>query len=459
VNESPTSAAAASAPARVLVVDDQTNMRTTTALMLRQEGYSVEEAGGGQEAVEKVLAEPFDVILTDLRMEPVSGMELLSRVLEIAPSTQVIMMTAYGTIEGAVEAMRRGAADYVTKPFQAAELVVRIQKAQERRRLEIDINLLVSDNRDRYRLENIIGRSKPIQDLLGRVVRVAPTDTTVLITGESGTGKELIARALHNNSKRATRPFIPVNCAAVSETLLESELFGHARGSFTGAVSARRGLFEEANGGSFFFDEIAETTPAFQAKLLRAIQEHEIKRVGENNAVKVDVRIIAATNKDLKKAVADRSFREDLYYRLAVVPLRVPPLRERREDIQLIGQHFLERFNQRNGTKRVFTQGAMARMMGYDFPGNVRELENVVEQAASLAPADEINAEDVLLEADGPPPESGPGSLKEAVDAAERKAIEAARTMSPGDLSSVARQLGVSGTTLWRKMKRLGIGS
>jgi two-component system response regulator HydG len=392
-------------------------------------------------------------------MEPINGVELLSRVLEIAPSTQVIVMTAYGTIEGAVEAMRRGAADYITKPFQAAELVVRIQKALERRRLVVDNSLLVGDQRERYRFENIVGRSMALQELLGRVHRVAPTDSTVLISGESGTGKELIARALHANSKRAGRPFIPVNCAAVSETLLESELFGHARGAFTGAVSTRRGLFEEANGGSFFFDEISETTPAFQAKLLRAIQEHEIRRVGENTPVKVDVRIVAATNKDLKKAVAERVFREDLYYRLAVVPLRVPPLRERREDVPLIAQHFLERFNKRNGSRHVFTQGAMARLLTYDFPGNVRELENIVEQAASLAPADEITADDVVLGEDVAAPASGPGTLKDAVDAAERRAIEAAMTQHPGDLAAVARDLGVSGTTLWRKMKRLGIPS
>src|SRR5258707_4092672 len=233
-----------------------------------------------------------------------------------------------------------------------------------------------------------------MRELLAKLVRVEPTDVTVLITGESGTGKELIARAIHANSKRAARPFVPVNCAAISETLLESELFGHVKGAFTGAVKLRQGLFEEASGGTFFFDEIAETTPAFQAKLLRVIQEHEIRRVGDNASIPVDVRVIAATNKDLKQAIAEKRFREDLFYRLNVVPLHAPPLRERKEDIPLLAHHFLGRFNQRNGSRRTLTHGALQKMTAYDFPGNVRELENVVEQAAALARTNEIQAHD-----------------------------------------------------------------
>jgi two-component system, NtrC family, response regulator HydG len=339
--------------------------------------------------------------------------------------------------------------------------LVRVQRALEKKRLLVDLGLFSDEFRERYKLDALVGRSAPMRELLTRLVRVAPTDVTVLITGESGTGKELIARAIHANSRRSTRPFVPVNCAAISESLLESELFGHVKGAFTGAVKLRQGLFEEAGGGTFFFDEIAETTPAFQAKLLRVIQEHEIRRVGDNASVRVDVRVIAATNQDLKIAIADKRFREDLYYRLNVVPLNAPPLRERREDIPLLAQHFLSRFNQRNGTRRTLTQGALQKMASYDYPGNVRELENIVEQAAALAHADQIEADDVYLEtrttASLETPPDGVHTLAVEVDRAEKRAIEAAIERNQGLLEKVARDLGVSTTTLWRKMKRLGL--
>jgi two-component system response regulator HydG len=296
-----------------------------------------------------------------------------------------------------------------------------------------------------------------MRELLARLVRVAPIDVTVLITGESGTGKELIARAIHANSRRAARPFVPVNCAAITESLLESELFGHAKGAFTGAVKARRGLLEEASGGTFFFDEIAETTPAFQAKLLRVIQEHEIRPVGDNESIPVDVRVVAATNQDLRQAIAEKRFREDLFYRINVVPLHSPPLRERKEDIALLAQHFVDRFNQRNGTRRTLTAGALQKLAGHDFPGNVRELENVMEQAASLARGEAIEAADVVLEGRG---NAGAGSVRtlaQEVDEAERHAIEAALGRNDSNLERVARELDVSPTTLWRKMKRLGM--
>ena len=447
--------------ARILIVDDQRNMRTTTALVLKQEGYEVAEAESGEDALAKLLAEPFDVVLTDLKMAPLDGMAVLRGALEVAPLTQVIVMTAYGTIDNAVEAMQIGAHDYISKPFKDSELLLRITRALEKRRLLVDARLFSDEFRARYKLDALVGRSAPMRELLTRLVRVAPTDVTVLITGESGTGKELIARAIHANSKRAERPFVPVNCAAISEALLESELFGHVKGAFTGAVKLRQGLFEEAGGGTFFFDEIAETTPAFQAKLLRVIQEHEIRRVGDNASIKVDVRVIAATNQDLKVAIADKRFREDLYYRLNVVPLHAPPLRERKEDLPLLAQHFLERFNQRNGTRRTWTQGALQKMAAYDFPGNVRELENVVEQAAALAHGDEIEADDVFIETrttavlETPP--SGVRTLAQQVDQAEKKAIEGAIERNGGALEKVARELDVSPTTLWRKMKRLGL--
>jgi len=453
----------ATAPAqpRVLIVDDQRNMRTTTALVLRQQGYHVDEAESGEAALSRLLTEPFDVVLTDLKMAPLDGLAVLRGALEISPSTQVIVMTGYGTVESAVAAMQYGAYDYVSKPFKESELLVRVQRALEKRQLLVDVGLFSDEFRQRYKLDNLVGRSAPMRELLTKLVRVAPTDVTVLITGESGTGKELIARAIHANSRRASRPFVPVNCAAIAETLLESELFGHVKGAFTGAVKLRQGLLEEASGGTFFFDEIAETTPAFQAKLLRVIQEHEVRRVGDNASIPVDVRVIAATNQDLKQAIAEKRFREDLFYRLNVVPLQAPPLRERKEDIPLLAQHFLTLYNKRNGARRTLTLGALQKISAYDFPGNVRELENVVEQAAALAHADEIDSSDVFIEsADVLPtatPPNGVRTLSQEVDAAERRAIEAAVERNQGVLEKVARELDVSTTTLWRKMKRLGL--
>ena len=443
---------------RVLVVDDQRNMRTTTAILLRTAGYAVTEAEDGAAAVQRVGAEPFDVVLTDVRMGTVDGMEVLRATLEVAPTTQVIVMTAYGTIESAVEAIRRGAYDYIAKPFKEDELLLRVAKALEKRRLLGEVSLLRRDFRARYGLEHIVGRSAALRELLDRVVRVAPSDATILITGESGTGKELIARALHTASRRSDKPFVPVNCAAITETLLESELFGHARGAFTGATRARRGLFEEASGGTLFIDEIGETAPGSQAKLLRAIQEGEIRRVGESLPVKVDVRVIAATNQNLKAAVAEKRFREDLFYRLNVVPLRIPPLRERREDIPLLTQRFLEGFAARTGERKTLSPEATKKLLEYPWPGNVRELENMIEQAAALAPHTTLSEADIRFD---PAPEiagsSAPQTLADAVEAAERRAIEAALARCQGDLGRVARELEVSSTTLWRKMKALGL--
>src|SRR5512142_1069005 len=436
-------AGAADPRGKILVVDDQRNMRATTAILLRQAGHAVEEAENGGAAIRRVQQEPFDVVLTDLRMPDVDGLEVLRAVREHAPDTQLIVMTGYGTIESAVEAMRQGALDYVSKPFKEDELLLRIARAVEQRRLRGHMHLLADDFRRRYGLEHIVGTSPAIREVLERVQRVAATDATVLLTGESGTGKELVARALHASSRRSGGPFVPVNCAAITETLLESELFGHARGAFTGATKARRGLFEEAHGGTLFIDEVGETTPGFQAKLLRALQDGEIRRVGESTPVQVDVRVVAATNQDLRRAIAERRFREDLFYRLAVVPIRIPPLRERREDVPLLAAHFLERFTARTGGQKVLTGEAAARLLEHAWPGNVRELENVIAQAAALAPEPEIHAADVHVDPHGH---------------AHPAAVAAARTLAAA-VEDAARALGVSGTTLWRKMKRLGMGA
>jgi two-component system response regulator HydG len=442
-------------PGRILVVDDQRNMRATTALVLRQGGYEVVEAEDGASAIQRLGAEPFDVVLTDLRMGAVDGIEVLRSALEVSPSTQVIVMTAYGTIESAVEAIRRGAYDYLAKPFKEDELLLRVEKALEKHRLLGEVSLLAGEFRARYGLEHVVGRSAAVREVLDRVVRVAPGDATVLITGESGTGKELVARALHSASHRSAKPFVPVNCAAITETLLESELFGHAKGAFTGAHRARRGLFEEANGGTLFIDEIGETAPGFQARLLRAIQDGEIRRVGESMPVLVNVRVIAATNQDLKRAIAEKRFREDLFYRLNVVPIRIPPLRERREDIPLLANHFLARYNQRTRDRKSLSAEAMAKLLEHAWPGNVRELENMIEQAAALSPTLEIRAADISF--DVATPEPAAHTLAETVEAAERRSIQSALARCDGDLSRVARELAISSTTLWRKMKKLGI--
>ena len=454
----PTAKGPPSGAGSVLIVDDQKNVRTTLGIVLREAGYRVLEAEDGHAALSRLSTETIDVVLTDLRMDGIDGLELLRSALAVAPNSQVIVMTAYGTIESAVEAIRRGAFDYLAKPFKENELLLRVEKAVAHRRLLGEMSLLAGEFRDRYGLANIVGSAAALRDLLALVVRVAPTDATVLVSGESGTGKELIARAIHTSSRRAQKPFVPLNCAAITETLLESELFGHAKGAFTGAIRARRGLFEEADGGTLFIDEVGETAPGLQAKLLRALQEGEIRRVGESQPIRVDVRVIAATNQDLRQAITQRRFREDLFYRLNVVPLRVPPLRERSEDIPLLASHFLARFNARAGEQKSFSPAAIAKMFEHRWPGNVRELENMVEQAAALSAANMIGPADIRFESSRGAT-MAPQTLADVVDAAERRALEAALVRHGGDLGDVAHDLAISSTTLWRKLKRHGLQS
>ena len=432
-------------------------MRTTLALMLRSAGYEVDEAADGAEGRDLGAGGAYDVVITDLKMGEKDGIEVLRGVKEAQPMTEVIVMTAYGTIESAVEAMRMGAFDYIQKPFTEQELTVKVTKALESRQLRGQVQLFAQEFKERYHLENVVGRSQAVRDVLARVIKIAPTDATALITGESGTGKELIARAIHANSKRASLPFVTVNCAAITETLLESELFGYARGAFTGAVTARKGLFEEADGGTFFFDEIAETTPQFQAKLLRAIQEGEIRRVGENKPIRVDVRVVAATNVDLGQAVADRRFRQDLFYRLNVARFVLPPMRERREDIPLLTEFFLAKYTKKMGRRARLGEGVTERLLAYSFPGNVRELENLVEQAVALCTNGVISVDDILPEEPRAPGAPAGRTLADIVDEAQRQAIEIALRGSDGSRERAAELLDISPTTLWRKMTRLGI--
>jgi len=446
--------------AKILVVDDQRNMRTTLALMLRGAGHDVDEARDGDVACEKVVEDSYDLVLTDLKMGATDGMAVLRHAREKSPLTEVIVMTAYGTIESAVEAMRVGAHDYIQKPFAEEALLVKVEKALEKRQLAGEVSVMAAEFRDRYKFENIIGRSQAVRDVLGRIVRIAPTPATVLITGESGTGKELVAKAIHANSLRSERPFVSINCAAISETLLESELFGHVRGAFTGAVSSRKGLFEEANGGTFFFDEIAETPPSFQAKLLRAIQEGEVRRLGDNKTFHVDVRIIAATNKDLKASIEAKEFREDLYYRLNVARFVLPPLRERLEDVPLLVEHFVQKYATKMRRRVQLGEGVLDYLCRYDYPGNIRELENLIEQGVALAMEGVIRLDDIIppeLQSSFRPKDEPPRSLQEVVDRAEREAIKAVLEEVEGNKERAAEMLGLSSTTLWRKMKRLEV--
>jgi len=380
---------------KILIVDDERSIRDLLSIMLKRAGYQVMVAEDGEEAIAQIGKEIFDLVITDLKMPKAGGIEVLKAVKEVSPDTVVLLITAFASTDSAVEAMKRGAYDYLTKPFQVDEVQLIVRNALEKRRLSTENTLLKREIASQSSLTQIIGQSEVMQKVLADIKKVADAKSNVLICGESGTGKELVARAIHYNSSRSRMPFVTVNCSALPETLLESELFGHMKGAFTGAIANKAGLFEVADGGSIFLDEIGETTPAIQVKLLRVIQEREFRRVGGTRDIKVDVRVIAATNKDLRKAVADGSFREDLYYRLDVIPIHLPPLRMRTGDIPLLAQHFLERFACANG-KAVpsLTPDAVRLLLAHEWKGNVRELENLIERVVAFS------TEQVIEEAD-----------------------------------------------------------
>jgi two-component system response regulator AtoC len=455
---------------RILVVDDESNLRKVLAGLLRREGYEVDTAEDGAEAWDMLVDDDYAVVLTDLRMPNLDGMALLKRIAQRSPDLPVIIVTAHGTIDTAVEAVKLGAFDFITKPFDQQELAKVVAKAVTTSRLSASetTSLPAREGQGRF---GIIGQSPAMQRVFDIVEKVAATPSTVLITGESGTGKELIAKAVHEYSPRASKPFIKVNCAAIPDTLIESELFGYEKGAFTGAVTSKPGRFELAHTGTLFLDEIGEISTEMQVKLLRAIQESEFERVGGVTTRRVDVRLITATNRDLAKDVADGAFREDLYYRLNVVPIPLPPLRDRTQDIPALVQHMLQKYAQRLGKSGVERVGddAVDLLSRYPWPGNIRELENVIERTLLFCDGPVVRAQDLPAELTGriggatpmaPIPPAGVG-LKDAVrlttQAVEREMIERALAETRGNVTQAARRLEISRKSLQIKMKELGL--
>ncbi len=461
---------------KVLVIEDDDTVRDVLRSFLGEKGFEVTLAKNGAAGLEMVRGEKFDLILTDLVMPGVTGMDVLREVVAAKISIPVIVMTAFGTVQTAVEAMRIGAFDYVTKPFNLAELMIVLEKALSVSNLRKENVMLKMQLKKKYNFKGLIGDSPRMQAVYELIEKIADTDSTVLITGESGTGKELIAKTVHyNNSVRAGGPFVPINCAAIPRDLLESELFGHEKGAFTGAVTTRLGRFELAQGGTLFLDEVGELDPSLQVKLLRVLQEREFERVGGMKTIKVDVRILAATNKDLEQATKEGKFREDLFYRLNVIPLHLPPLRERTEDIGLLIDHFVHEFSlKRKREPFSFSPEAMACLLRYQWPGNVRELENLIERLSILVSGTVVNVidlpeklrqkSDVDMLNTAPPPVQditafgGTGvNLNEMVSAMERSMIIKALEQAGGVRSKAAQLLGLNRTTLLEKMKKMRI--
>ena len=449
-------------PGRILIVDDDEALRESLELLLSAESYEVATAAEGTAALKRAEASPFDVILCDLRMPGRSGMELLPELVRRHPDSTIIMMSAYGTEDLAIEAMKRGAYDYLAKPFQPSDLLLTLRKARERERLRRRTQLLERDVQRAVGNRPIVATSSAMIEVLEVMERVAAFKSTVLITGESGTGKEVLARAIHAQSPRRDEPFVGVNCGAFPESLLESELFGHAKGAFTGADRARRGLFAEASGGTFFLDEIGELPLALQVKLLRVLQEEEIRPLGDTKTQSIDVRVLAATARNLEEDIAAGRFREDLYYRINVVRLEVPPLRERPKDVSLLVDHFLAHFRNALGKSVLgIADNALDRLVAYPWPGNVRELENVIERAAILTEGDRITLSELPANVVSPPVDGGaPGqsfSLRRARKALEADVIRRALSATGGNRTHAARLLEVSHRALLYKLKEYGI--
>ena len=451
---------------KILVVEDQDAMRESLVIAFRDEGYTVDGVASGEDAIQKLNGgSVYDLVISDLKMKKIDGLEVLKAVKASNPSTEVVLITAYGTISTAVQAIRDGAYDYVTKPFRHQEILKVAKKAFEKKSLKDRVRYLEGEIRDKYQFEGIVGNSNAMQEVLKITSHVCQTGSTVLVTGESGTGKELIARAIHYNSPRKDGPFVVINCGALPENLQESELFGHVKGAFTGAIKDKTGLFQHAQKGTILLDEIGETLPSTQVKLLRFLQDGEIRPVGGNKAIYLDTRIIAATNENLEKAVESGRFRKDLFYRINVIRIHIPPLRERKEDIPLLTDYFLEKFleKQKKG-KKVLTEDAMQVLMNYDWPGNIRELQNVIERAIALSKNDTITGIEFPLPGnygratfnmrDGGKKKS---FIVTSLAEQEKVAIVDALNKYNGNQTKVAQVLGISTTTLWRKIRKYRI--
>jgi len=454
---------------RILVVDDEENMVHFLTKLLANEGYGVEGVRSGTEALERVRDTSYDLVLCDLRLPGADGIEVLKAVRETLPEAAVVVITAYGTIPSAIEAMRAGAYDYVTKPFRAHEILVVVDKALERIRLRREVQYLRRMVEQRFGFGGLVGKSKPMQEVYTQIEKIAAARGAVLIQGDSGTGKELVAKAIHHASPRKSAPFVVIDCGAIPEPLQESELFGHVKGAFTGAIAAKRGLFEEAHGGTLFLDEVAELAPSLQAKLLRALQDGEIRRVGDTRVIQVDVRVIAATNRDLDEEVRQGAFREDLYYRLTVFPIRLPPLRERREDIPLLVEHCLGRMaEEADGKPKRLSPDALRVLTSYFWPGNVRELEHVLERAALLSEEEVITEGDLPLHLTARKDELAvalpedalalPETAARVVREVERELIRRALVRAANNRTEAARLLGISRRALLYKLKAYGLG-
>jgi two-component system response regulator HydG len=443
---------------RILIIDDDDAVRESLGRMLRSAGHAVETAENGEKGLAAARGNAYDVILSDMRMPGISGLDVLERLREQRVDSAFIVMTGFGTIDTAVEAMKLGAVDFVQKPFLRDELLMRVRSAADRRQLARQVDLLQRQIRGAETLDALVGDSEPMQRVKDLIARAAAAPGTVLITGETGTGKEVAARALHASSPRAGKPFVALNCAALTDSLLDNELFGHAKGAFTGAAAARAGLIEHANGGTLFLDEIGTMASGVQAKLLRALDAGEVRRIGENDPRQVDVRFVAATNTDLQAGVDAGAFRSDLYYRLNVHRIHLPPLRERPGDIPRLLDFFLARYGADAGVT-AFTDAARSVLLAYSYPGNVRELEHVVQRAVAIARGSAIEPADLpeeLVEPRQADPHvvAADGSVAAARERAEREMIVATLARNHGEVASTARELQISRTTLWRLMKK-----
>jgi two-component system response regulator PilR (NtrC family) len=446
---------------RILIIEDEKSMREVLRILLEEEGYEITSASNGLEGIEYLRNDIFDLVITDIKMPKADGFEVLNRVKELSPSTIVIMITAFGTTESTIEAMKRGAYDYIHKPFKIDEIRLIIQKAFEKKNLSEEVSLLREKVKSTCGLENIIGKSPKMQELFTLLQKVAQSNSTVLITGESGCGKELVSAALHNLSARKQKNFVTINCATFPEGLLESELFGHVKGSFTGALYNKEGLFEVADKGSIFLDEIGEMPLSLQSKLLRVLENGTFRRVGGLNDITVDVRVISATNRDIAEAISAGRFREDLFYRLNVVPINIPPLRERPDDIPLLLDHFLHKFSA--GTKR-FSLEALRILMKYPWKGNVRELENMVERTVLLADGETIQPEDLpeeICKTDAPGkhlPEIGEGvDFESIMEQIEKDYLLKALEKAKGVKTDAAKLLNLSFRSFRHKLYKYGI--